>query len=96
MKLDYEYLIHQITPDGFATVEYVSKELGSVTKYMSLPYDKPELMHLRVVENFPVDMFYGMWLKENRIPIPEGFRGSFSIDFDDSFFSVVDEATSHL
>jgi hypothetical protein len=54
------------------------------------------LIHLRVVENFPVDMFYGRWLKEAKTPIPEGFRGSFSVDFDDSFFSVVDEATSHL
>lgn len=94
MKLEYDYFVHSHSHLGYATVEYEHPELGSITRYMILPYGSPEEVHRRVVENFPVDEYYCRWLADQKTPIPDVFKGKISIDFKDHFYDIVNEATA--
>ena len=93
MIFEYEYLVQSVTPGGDSIVEYTHPDLGSVTAYVFLPLDKPELFHQKIAEAFPVNKFYGNWLKNQGVPSPGPLRGTLSIDFSDHFYGVQDEAT---
>lgn len=96
MKIDYDYKVLRLEPGGMATVEYKSKDLGSVVRVFVIPYDRGvEQVRRRVIEKFPLDLFYSRYLA--RSP-PEStmaayVSGKMSIDFDDSFYDVQEMMT---
>lgn len=95
MKFEYEYFVQKLEPNGEAIVEYVHPDLGSITRYMVLPLDLgKEAIHQVIVEKFPVERFYANWLMTQQIVSPLPIKGKFSIDFEDSFYTITDEKTS--
>lgn len=88
MKLDYEYIVQKLEPNGHAIIEYQHPELGSVSVYMMLPLDRPDQIHRKIIERFPVEAFYSNWLARHPVESPQEIRGTLSIDFDDYFYDI--------
>jgi hypothetical protein len=84
MREEYTYRVQSLNSDGRAVVEYKHATLGSVTRHMVLPYDRgPEQIHRKIVDEFPVDMFYSNMLRNHPQPAPMPIEGKMFIDFDD-------------
>jgi hypothetical protein len=95
MRHTYVYRIHDISPTGMATVEYETEALGSITRVFVVPHDRGEdQIRRKVVEMFPLDLFYSRHLTRFHTPKPEHFViGSMTIDFDDHFYDVQEMTT---